>query len=437
MSPPGAREGLALDQAPPLAIPSAFFLLAPLAIAGAGVLLIVQGSLPLGSGGRAGSAALAHLGTLGLLGSVMIGAMYQMAPVVAGARVPAVHLAYGVHGAWAFGVSALVAGFLTGRPGLFDAASLALGLALLGFVVPVGVGLARTATRSWTVRGMRLAVASFALVGLLGLLFASLRAGHSQATALPGFDLFRWRIAHLGLGLTAWVGALLAAVSWQVLPMFYLAPHVPRAGQASVWAGAFVGVLGTALALFTATGLLRPWALLAPAAIAAWVLHPALSLPRLRARQRTRRDETVTAWMAALACAPLVGLLAGASVLLDDPRWGVAWVWLAVWGWAGLAVHAMLCRIAPFLVWFHRLSPLVGKVAVPPVRRLMPQERIQRAVQAHGASLVLGLLAIGTGGSSLARMTGVSLLLAAALLGRNLLAVLRFRPPAVGSGTDD
>ncbi len=428
MSFPSPRDGLSLDQAPPLAIPGSFFLLAPVAIAAAGLLLIGRGAEPLGSGSRPGSLALAHLGTLGVVGSVMLGALYQMAPVIAGARVPAIRLAYGVHLAWMLGVAALVAGFLTGRPTLFLASVVGLGVALTAFVLPLAVGLARAPTRTWTVHGMRVALAGLVVATGLGLAFATLRAGRPDVTTLPGFDLGLWRIGHFMLGLIAWIGALLAAVTWQVLPMFYLSSEVPKGRQAAVAIGAGVTLLGTVAVLLSGgsrTGLLLA---LAPGALAAWVVHPALSLPRLRARQRTRWDETVRAWMAALACAVAVALCAPAALWLG-PRWGVAFVWLAVWGWAGFAVHGMLCRIVPFLVWFHRLSPLVGKAAVPPVRRLMPQDRILRALQAHGLALALGLVAIGAGWDPVARLAGLALVVAAGLLGRNLVDVLAFWPP--------
>ena len=429
MSFPSPRDGLALDQAPPLSIPGSFFLLAPVGIGAAGVLLLLLGAGPLGSGGRPGSAALAHLGTLGVIGSVMLGALYQMAPVIAGAPVPAIRMAHAVHGAWVLGIAALVAGFLTGRPWLFEAATLALGGALLAFVGPVAAGLARAPNRTWTVQGMRVAVAGLVVVALLGLAFASLRAGRPMATELPGFDLARWRVGHLGLGLTAWIGALLAAVSWQVLPMFYLAPEVPKRGQAVVFLGALGTLLAVVAVLLAGGSRGALWLALSPGALAAWIVHPGLSLPRIRARQRKRRDETARAWMAALACGPAAALCAGGAVLGADPRWGVAFLWLAVWGWAGFAVHGMLCRIVPFLVWFHRLSPLVGKVPVPPVRGLMPQDRIRQALGAHALSLVLGLCAIATGWDSVGRLAGLALLLTAALLGRNLVAVLVFRPP--------
>ncbi len=425
-------DGLSLDQAPPLSIPASFFLLAPVAIGAAGLLLIWMGGAPLASSGLPGSGALTHLGTLGLLGSVMLGAVYQMAPVVAGARVPAVRLAHGVHVAWVLGIAALVAGFLMGSTPGFTIGGVSLTLAILGFAGPVLVGLLGAPTRNWTARGMKVAVLALLVVAGLGLAFVSIRAGFPAVAGVPGFDLLVWRTGHLGMGLTAWVGALLVAVSWQVLPMFYLAPEVAPRWRAALGVSAALTLILAPISM--ALGLPRSALLLtlAPAAAAAWIAHPALVLPTLRKRQRKRRDETVRLWFLSLVCAPLALAFALLSELLPDPRLGVAFIWMAVWGWAGFAMHGMLCRIVPFLVWFHRLSPLVGKVKVPPVRKLMPQDRMRNAMVAHVASLILGVAAIATGWDPLARLCGLALLATALLLGRNLVAVLRFHPDTSG-----
>ena len=72
--------GLHTDQAPPLSIPSAFFLLAPLAMIVGGVLMTEMGAALVETAWSPLTIALAHLGTLGLLGSVMIGASTDSTP---------------------------------------------------------------------------------------------------------------------------------------------------------------------------------------------------------------------------------------------------------------------------------------------------------------------------------------------------------------------
>ena len=420
--------GLSLEQAPPLAIPAGFFLLAPVAVAAAGGLLLFKGAGPLASGGTPGSGALAHLGTLGFLGSVMLGALYQMIPVVAGSPVPVVRLAHVVHGLWALGVALLVAAFLVGTSALWLGAGAALGGALVGFCGPVGLALAKAPSPTWTRTGMRVAVLTLAVAASLGLAFVALRGAGWMP---PGYHPLTWKTAHLGLGLSTWVGGLMIAVSWQVLPMFYMAEEVQPRVRAGITlcAGATLVLVPAALLSGGGRGLVI--GALVPAAIAAWLLHPLFVIPSLRARRRKRRDESLTGWLAALSCAPLTGGLALAAVLWPSPRLGVAFVVLAVWGWAGFALHGMLCRIVPFLVWFHRLSPHIGEVPVPPMRKLLSQERIRRALMAHGLSLVLLLGAVALGSDLVARGAGLALVATAALLGANLVSVLRVRGPVI------
>ena len=86
--------GLRLDQAPSLTIPMGFFAMAPLSVSMAGGLLLWQRGAALSSTWAAQTIALTHLLTLGVLSAVMLGALYQLTPVLGGARVAAERLAY-------------------------------------------------------------------------------------------------------------------------------------------------------------------------------------------------------------------------------------------------------------------------------------------------------------------------------------------------------
>ena len=80
--------GLSLEQAPPFGVPLRFFLSAPPFLVAAGLLAALNPdwmTAPLSPA----TLALTHLMTLGCLGMVMLGAMSQMLPVVAGAPLPA------------------------------------------------------------------------------------------------------------------------------------------------------------------------------------------------------------------------------------------------------------------------------------------------------------------------------------------------------------
>jgi hypothetical protein len=429
-------EGLRLEQAPPLAVPMTFFLTAPLAVMAAGGLLIVEGGAALATQWAPQTLALTHLGTLGLLAMVMMGALYQITPVVAGSAVPAVRLAHAVHALFVVGAVCLVWGLARYRTSALQAALWTLSSGLLLFLVPVGIALVRAPTRNRTVTGMRLAVGFLLLTGLLGLWMVH---GHS-GMRFPGARNL-WIQVHLTAALLGWVGGLIGAVSWQVIPMFYLAPPMAAKTQrlclALLALGVLlpVGVLGLELTgaggLDTAR-LMRLAAIAAlPALLVVWGLHPLLTLRSLARRRRRRRDPSLLFWQAGLVIAPLTAGAAAGNHLAVDPRWGLLFGWLAIWSWAGIIVHGMLTRIVPFLVWLHGFAPRVGEVTVPSVRALLPDHHVRLGFFLHLASVIAGVLAIVAGSPGLARLAGVLVLATGASLARCMLHVLRQRPREV------
>lgn len=414
---------LSLDQAPPLALPASFFVLAPVALGGAGLLLLRHGAGALTSPWLPATLGLTHLGTLGLLGSVMLGALYQMCPVVAGQRVPLPGLARAVCGAWVVGVSALVVGLGLGWPAAVRFALALLGAALLGFVGPVGVALARSSHRDATVAGMRLALAGLLAVGGVGVFVAW---GHATGHFLGPRPL--WVRGHLVLGLVVWVGGLLTAVSWQVVPMFYLGQPVSPWARWAVGGSVAVSGVGVlaALAVGSADAVVGA---AVPGVLGIGVAHPLLTLRSLALRRRRRVDPSARAWQGGLVCGLVAAGLVAPAHLAADPRWALAMGWLVVLGWAGGILHGVLLRIVPFLVWFHRYSPLVGlRDDVPAMRDLLEPRRVQIGLGLHGGAVIAGLATIATGLDPVAWATGALLLATGSWLAVSLVLVLGSRP---------
>ena len=423
----GSRS-LHFDQAPPLAIPLSFFFTAPVSLACAGGLLLYSGADVLVTAWSPHTLALTHLFTLGFLVMVMLGALYQLTAVIAGRPVPGVRLAHVVHILFAVGIAGLCSGLVVSAPRLVFHSIATLALGLLAFLIPVGIALARAPTRNWTVRGMQLALAGFFLAAAIGLWMAH---GHG-GMRFPGVRSL-WVQVHVCVALLGWVGGLISAVSWQVLPMFYLSSGVGRRTQLAVLASIAllltvpVGVLFADY--FAAAGSARLAALGSlPALAVVWGLHPLATLKSLRTRRRRRSDGSLLFWLAGLACAPLAACSALAAWLGSDARLPLLFGWIALFGWAGMIMHGMLTRIVPFLVWFHRFAPLVGERHVPSVKALLPDRWTRIAFGLHAATLVLGVAAIGLGADVLARALGLALMGVAASIGGMLLHVARQRP---------
>ncbi len=422
-----ATGGLSLEQAPRLFIPASFFLTVPMGMLAAGLILILMGAQPLGSPWTPSALALAHAGTLGVLAMGMIGALYQMTPVVVGTPVPFTRLAHVVHILLLAGLAGFLWRLLGGPALAMSIAIYCFKGALVSFLLPLGWALLRPATRDETVRGIRLAVVSLAVITIIGLVMARTHSGG----VFTG-DRVLWLQIHLTLALLGWVGGLIIAVSWQVIPMFYLAPVVSKTTQRWLFGLLLLGlVLPLVIAGFKwqANGLLSPGKVAAvstfPAALAVWLLHPSLILHKLSQRKRKRSDASLLFWRAGLVSALLLIPLALAAVLLVDPRWQVLFGWVSIWGWGGLIMHGMLSRIVPFLVWFHSYSAQVGLQSVPSMRSLLSQQRIKTGFALHFGSLVVGVAAIVLQPDWLAQLTGVLLVTTALSLLSMLVHVLR------------
>jgi len=419
--------GLSLEQAPPLSIPASFFLSIPLGVLTAACIMLVTGIDSLSSPWMPQVLALTHAGTLGVLAMGMMGALYQVTPVVAGSAVPFTRFAHIVHVLLIVGLATFIWRLLGGPTSAMSAAILCFAIALLAFLLPLGWALLRTNTKSETVRGMRLAVVSLATITLIGLVMARGYAGD-----IFPVNRMLWMQIHLTLALLGWVGGLIMAVSWQVIPMFYLASTVSKTTMRWLFSLLLAGLVLPLVSAITDGGVgdhLTPGQLAAisalPAALVIWGLHPALILHKISQRTRKRSDISLWLWNAGLGTALLLIPIAVAALFLPDPHWQVLFGWVAIWGWAGLIMHGMLSRIVPFLVWFHRYSARVGLEPTPSMRSMLPQHRIKTGFILHLSSVVVGIIAILAHSDFMARLTGLLLLATAISLASMLIHVLR------------
>lgn len=421
--------GLSLDQAPPLSIPASFFLTIPVAVLLAGYILITTGTAALISPWMPQALALTHAGTLGILAMGMVGALYQMTPVVAGTPVPLTRIAHIVHAFLLAGLAGFVWRLLSGSTTAMSVAIVCFTIAILAFLLPLGWALLRSATKNDTVQGMRLAVISLAIITLTGILIARGYAG-----GLFPENRMLWVQFHLTVALLGWVGGLIMAVSWQVIPMFYLASNVSKTTMRWFFWLLLTGLVLPLIFAVSAVNIsspLSPGLLMAigalPAALVIWLLHPALILRNISRRRRKRSDASLLFWKAGLGTAFSLIPVATAAILLPDPRWQILFGWLAIWGWAAMIMHGMLSRIAPFLVWFHRYSPRLGFEPVPSMRSLLSQKRIKTGFVLHVISVVVGVVAIFAQVQLLAQLTGLLLVAVAISMASMLIHVLGHR----------
>lgn len=418
--------GLSLEQGPPLSIPLSFFLSAPIALFAAAALLLLRADDGVVTTFAPSNVALVHLCGLGFLLLVMIGALYQLLPVVAGALVPRVRLAHLVHALLVAGIAALVLGQFRSLPAGFAWGAGLLTAGMLAFLAPAAWALGHSRVTQPTARGLRLSLLALLAVAALGVRMALTRGGLAPFAG----DWLTLRAAHAALALLVFTGGLVAAVSWQVVPMFFLTAPAPRWLPPLVQLCQAASLLALlAIALLDAPSWSVPLAA-APAAIALWLVQPAWAAFALRGRKRRRRDATLYGWWLSLALSPLCFTLGTAAGLSDDPALPLLFGLVVLWGQAGLLAHAMLTRIVPFLVYLHCSAPLVVSHRMRSAKELLPDREVTIGAVLHAGSLALGASAVLAGSMGLWRLFGASVgLVGAYLLYELLVAWRRGRTP--------
>jgi hypothetical protein len=372
--------GLSLDQAPPIRVPFAFFLAAPPFLVLAAALLLWHGEGVLLSRWSPSALALTHLVVLGFLTQVMCGALFQMLPVLAGARVPgATRLAPLIQGLLLTGTLALTAGFLWGGAFWLLLGGGALVLGLLVFMTAAGFALLRAPGVARTARAMRLAL----LALFMTVLFGGLLLGALLGMRLEGFAY--WVDLHLAWGLLGWVGMLILGVGYQVVPMFHVTPAYPK------WLTG-MGAPLVLLGLLVASALMlsgRPTAAVWGFAVSvlALVVFAAVTLSLQGRRERPRRDATLFYWWSAM-----LSTILAAGLWALGGRAELIGVLLLVGVGVGLP-SGMLLKIMPFLSWFHLQHRQVASrrfdVRLPHMGGFIPERLARMQLGMHLAALSL------------------------------------------------
>ncbi len=321
-----------------------------------------------------------HLFTIGFLLNTAFGALSQMLPVVGGVKIESPKVIRITQ----FGISAgavlFFAGFAFYRPLLFAALPILCFSLLSGF----GMLLLKIQTNkqltSQTVKGVRFALiislVAFALGGHL--LF-------SQATMNIAASHLKFVDIHLTTAIFGFFGALVIAISHQVLPMFYVAPEFPKFCR--VW---------PAVIFIASLSLFIPIEVVGMAAkVIIWTAMLAfgvVALKKLKERKRLMSDASLKLWQTGL-----VSLIVGLAVWALDSVFGVPHkeflfaLFFGV-GFLGSIVKAMSNKIVPFLAWFHLTNS--GKWDAPSVREMITDKSANIELYLHIGSMFLFLCSI-------------------------------------------
>ena len=414
--------GLSYDDTPPFSAPLRFFLTAPLFGVVAGLTLLFGGEI-LVSRWTPGALAITHLFAAGFMLQVMLGALLQVMPVVAGASMPApLRIAGVTHVAMTLGTAGLAYGLGAGAPDVLLGGAVLLVGGLFVFLSAAALGLsrgARTGNNTRTPRDLRMAFAGLVVTAALGFsLVLVLTRGLALPVPLPTVVNL-----HAGWGWMGWAAVLLAAASWVVVPMFQITAAYPQRFT-TLWAPAVTATLVLwTLAEYFAIDTARFIAIIALGLLGAGYAGTTLYL---QAHSRRSKPDTPFLAFREAMYAALAGVLVLVISLWSDADW---WPILAgvliLHGGFGGTITAMLYKIVPFLAWLHLTQ---AGIKAPNMKKLLPDTPIRRQLRVRTASLATLCLAVFV--PILAPLAGIVLAVEFGWLFANLLRVVRARRDA-------
>ena len=377
------QNGLSLDQAPPVSVVFGLFLMGALFGILAGGATLYYG-ITLFDFSSTGALVLTHLMTLGVMLSFMLGALFQMLPVIAGviieAPIPRSNL---IKFLLLGGTITLLGGFITHAEILFLFASVLLGASLLYVSVSMGIKLWRLSHHSASSRGILWSLISLLMVVLLALYMTLTYAG-----LLEGIYFLQIKQMHYAFGLFGWLALLIVSISFQTVEMFYVTPAYPillsrMLPIAIVLLLALISLLGfmQSGAIFYAQALLYLWL----------ILYAGYTLLRLSQRKRPLADATMWFWrtgMGSLILSMLLLLIA----LFSPNHTLISIATLLFVSFVLSVLFAMFYKIVPFLTWFHLNAQ--GYFTAPMMHEVIHPKTAKKHYIIHITTIGLFLLSL-------------------------------------------
>lgn len=396
---------LSFENAPPLWLPFSFFLAAP-----CWLLLFAAQATGIASGQINASPltlALTHTLALGVLGNVMLGALFQILAVLSG--IGPRHPRRWLHGIfWPFqaGCGLLVTAFLTGfTPWLLNLGATLLALTLLVFSLGLSLIAFKSPARDPSTRGMRLALIGLAVSASLGWTLSNII---SRGWAL---DFNSWLARHILWTSNGWVLMLLISVALTVVPMFQITRAYPS------WLRHFLPFTLSIAVLSNQ-----------PAWVALLAAIFLIATLKLQSASKRPHDMSRKFWLAAMSLGLVaIGLWLQGTLwplsIEQDLRWRlIGWLWLAGVGFG--TICAMLYKIVPFLIWLALKANKPPRGALPTMQAFIGENAMRHALWAYALWLVSGIVACVYPASGRWLLSSSSAVLAGLLLQHMLQALL-------------
>ena len=352
------------DFAPPLSMIQPFFMIGSVFyFFGVLFLLFIEPS-----GGHLDFAIVGwvHWFLLGFVMMIIFGAMAQLVPVVIEVGHFSVDMYYVIWPSLLVGTLVMVMGFWW-IPEVLAYGGMLVLMSMVVFLFETFATLKKAERITLTVKSV-LASNIFLTIAIVIGFFMSLAIGEGMV-----LDVGKWLSAHAVLVLGGYVTLTVMGLSMILLPMFGLSHGFDWTPvERAFWM--MVAAVSTYLfATIIEWGLLGYISLLVMYISVAFYMKQIWTIYQTRARKaHDIYAKSMYVSFISLSVAAILGVL---MMLIDSEHIILAAAWFFLMGFVTFVINGHLYKIIPFLVWFEKYSPLVGKEKVPMLDEMLPHKQ--------------------------------------------------------------
>ena len=327
-----------------------------------------------------------HLFLLGFVMTIIFGAMAQLIPVVLEVGHAIVELYYVILPLLTIGTIGMVVGFWV-NPYILSFGGLLVLVAMIIFATEAFATLKKAEIKTLTVKTIAVSNA-FLLLGILSGFVIAL--GLSGAIAVDVHSILK---AHVYAVLGGFVLLTIMGLSLTLIPMFSLAHGFDEKPIKRGFNLVAIGVGVVFLSAIFGVKVLEWVGYILTFIGVGFYIQQIYIIYKLT----VRKEMDIWAKSMIFGFSSLVGslILAIISLLPNmDEVWLHSSLWLFLVGFIGFLINGHLYKIVPFLVWFERFSPLVGKEPVPMLHEMYPKEQATMMFWYSSIGTILGAIGL-------------------------------------------
>ena len=360
----------------------------------------------------------AHLFLLGFVMIIIFGAMAQLIPVVLEVGHHNIDLYRYIFYFLALGLSIMVIGFWF-FPWVLSIGGFLVLISMILFLYETFATLKKTSSNSLSVKTIKVGNIFLTIAIIIGFLMAlAISIGFN-------LDINKFLNIHIAFVLIGYIVITIIGISMILLPMFGLAHGYDDSDVNLSFRILVISTLLFTLSKFFKLDLLSEIFLIGIIGGVGLYIRQIVTLYNIRARK------IVDIWYkhlyVAYASLFLVIVYLIFWLILGGDRIIKSAIWLFLLGFVTFMINAHLIKIIPFLVWFERFSPLVGKQKVPMLHEMLPNKDVEFSFWLSLLGLIFGLFALMFGSDAMFK-GGVSLLIFGAIfMVKTVLYILNYK----------